>query len=122
MSRYFPKEKLSWEQAAVRGGTIMDKSVVWEGGYDTRSAFFRMPAGMAIPKHTHPKWVQVMVVEGEVVVETDEDGKVRIETGGCYFVEAGDTHIETAIENSLVLVTQGEDRPEFLDITDENAA
>ena len=122
MSRYFPKEQLSWEQAPVRGGIVIDKSVVWEGDYDTRSAFFRIPEGMTIPRHTHPKWVQVIVVEGEVEVETDEDGKVRIEAGGCYFVEAGDTHMETAIENSLVLVTQGEDRPEFLDITDENAA
>ncbi len=121
MSRYFPKEQLSWEQAPVRGGTVMDKSVVWEGDYDIRSAFFRMPKGMTIPRHTHPKWVQVMVVEGEFEVETDEDGKVRIEAGSCYFVEAGDTHMETAIEDSLVLVTQGEDRPEFLNATDENA-
>jgi len=100
----------------------MDKSVVWEGGYDTRSAFFRMSKGMNIPIHTHPKWVQVMVLEGTMEVETDEDGKVRIESGGCYFVEAGDTHMETAIEDSLLLVTQGEDRSEFLDDTDENAS
>jgi quercetin dioxygenase-like cupin family protein len=114
MSRYFQKERLSWEQAPVRGGTVMDKSVVWEGDYDTRSAFFRMSKGMSIPRHTHPKWVLVMVVEGAMEVENDEDGKVRIEAGGCYFVEAGDTHIETAIEDTVVLVTQGEDRPEFL--------
>lgn len=122
MSRYFPKEKLTWEQAPVRGGTVMDKSVVWEGDYDTRSAFFRMPKGMSIPEHTHPKWVQVMVVEGAIEVETAEDGKVRIAAGGCYFVEAGDTHMEKAVEDSLVLVTQGEDRPEFLADTDDNAA
>ena len=63
-----------------------------------------------------------MVVEGTMEVESDEDGKVRIEAGGCYFVEAGDTHTETAIEESLLLVTQGEDRPEFLGDTDGNAA
>ena len=114
MSRYFPKEELTWKDAQVRGGTVMKKSVVWEGGFDTRSAFFRMPKGMNIPVHTHPKWVQVMVVEGEIEVQTAEDGKVRIQAGGCYFVEPGDTHVETAIEDSLVLVTQGEDRPEFL--------
>jgi quercetin dioxygenase-like cupin family protein len=121
MSRYFPKDELTWDQAPVRGGTVMDKSVIWEGDYDTRSAFFRMSKGMIIPEHTHPKWVQVMVVEGEIEVETDEDGKVRIEAGGCYFVEAGDTHTEVAIEDSLVLVTQGEDRPEFLGDTVRNA-
>ncbi len=122
MSRYFSKDHLSWEQATVRGGTVMDKSVVWEGDYDTRSAFFRMSKGTNIPRHTHPRWVQVMVVEGAMEVESDEDGKVRIEAGGCYFVEAGDTHMETAVEASLLLVTQGEDRPEFLGDTDGNAA
>jgi|GEM_PF-921192 len=122
MSRYFPKEQLSWEQAPVRGGTVMDKSVVWEGDYDTRSAFFRMPAGMKIPAHTHPKWVQVMVVEGAMEIETTEDGKLCIEAGGCYFVEAGDTHAETTITDTLVLVTQGEDRPEFLGLTSDEAS
>ena len=115
MSRYFPKEKQSWEQASVRGGTVMDKSIVWEGDYDVRSALFRMPKGMGIPTHTHPKWVQVMVLEGEMEVETEQDGKITIAAGGCYFVEAGDTHKETALEDTLVLVTQGEDRPEFLE-------
>ena len=114
MSRYFLKQNLSWEQAPVRGGTVMDKSVVWEGDYNMRSAFFRLPAGMNIPEHTHPKWVQVMVLEGAMEIETDEDGKVQVEAGGCYFVESGDTHVETAIKDSLVLVTQAEDRPEFL--------
>ncbi|MFT7572874.1 MAG: quercetin dioxygenase-like cupin family protein [Paracoccaceae bacterium] len=93
----------------------MSKSIVWEGKYDTRSAFFRMPEGMSVPPHTHPKWVQVMVLEGVMEVESEDDGAVRIEAGGCYFVEAGDTHSETAIEDSMVLVTQGEDRPEFQD-------
>ena len=114
MSRYFPKKKLSWTQATVRGGTVMDKSIVWEGDFDVRSAFFRMPAGMIIQKHTHPKWVQVMVLEGEMEVETEQDGIVRIAAGGCYFVEPGDSHKETAVRDTLVLVTQGEDRPEFL--------
>jgi len=110
MSQYFPKEQRAWEQSAVRGGRIMEKSVVWEGAYDVRSAFFRMPQGMNIPTHTHPKWVQVMVLEGAMQVETQTDEKILIEAGGCYFVEAGDTHAETAIKDALLLVTQGEDR------------
>ena len=113
MSKYYPKEKLSFESAPVRGGVEMAKSIVWEGDYEMRSAFFRMPAGMQIPQHTHPLWVQVMVLEGEIEVASEGDGKVSIAAGGCYFVEPGDTHVETALVDSLVLVTQGEDRPEF---------
>ena len=110
MSKYFPKEGLSWEQTTVRGGTEMERSIVWEGEYDVRSGFYRMPKGMSIPEHTHPRWVQVMVVEGAIEVETAESGTIRIDAGGCYFVEEGDTHRETAVEDSLVLVTQAEDR------------
>lgn len=122
MSQYFPKENLSFESSPVRGGTVIEKSVVWEGDYDTRSAYFRMPKGMSIPEHTHPNWVQVMVVEGAMEIETAADGKVRIDAGGCYFVEAGDTHKERAIDDTLVLVTQGEDRPEFLDFKEDRSA
>ncbi len=114
MTRFFPKEEFNWTQAPVRGGTVMEKSIVWEGDFDVRSALFRMPMGMEIPTHTHPKWVQVMVLEGEVEVESEQAGKVRIAAGGCYFVEPGDTHMETAMQDTLVLVTQGEDRPDFL--------
>ncbi len=63
-----------------------------------------------------------MVVEGAMEIETDDDGKVRIDAGGCYFVEAGDTHKERAIEDTLVLVTQGEDRPEFLEGNEGSSA
>lgn len=114
MSHYFLKEHLQWAQAPVRGGTVMSKSIVWEGQFDIRSAFFRMPKGMTIPRHTHPGWVQVMVVEGEMQIDTDDGERVLVAEGGCYFVEPGDSHIETALLNTLVFVTQAEDRPEFL--------
>ena len=113
MTKYLTAESMSWEEATVRGGTVMEKCVVWEGAHDVRSAFFRMPQGMTIPRHTHPKWVQVMVLQGEIEVETARDGTLKIGAGECYFVEPGDTHIEKAVLDSLVLVTQGEDRSEF---------
>ena len=114
MSHYFLKEHLQWQQAPVRGGTVMSKSVVWEGNFAIRSAFFRMPAGMVIPRHTHPMWVQVMVIEGEMEIEADDGEKMNVAEGGCYFVEPEDSHVETAVADTLVLVTQAEDRPEFL--------
>ena len=110
MSQYFPKSELSWSKAPVRGGLDMDKSVIWEGDFDVRSAYFHMPEGMTLPKHTHPKWVQVVVIEGEMEVRSEQDGIVTITTGGCYFVQPGDSHIEKAVTNTIVLVTQGEDR------------
>jgi quercetin dioxygenase-like cupin family protein len=102
--------ELSWSDVDVRGAT-MAKASVFEGDYDVRSAFFRMPAGCAVPPHDHSKWVQVMVLEGRMRVEQDGEPTQEVAAGGCYFVGAGETHSETAVEDTLVLVTQGEDRP-----------
>ena len=114
MTKYFEKEKLSWLESAVRGGTVMKKSNIREGNFDIRSAYFRMPKGMVIPSHTHSKWVQVVVLEGQMQIQTEDDGIVAVAAGGSYFVEPDETHIETAMEDTLVLVTQGEDRADFL--------
>lgn len=47
--------------------------IVFEGDFDIRSGFFRMPAGMTIPMHSHTTWVQVAVMEGEMQIETTQD-------------------------------------------------
>ena len=54
-----------------------------------------------------------MVLEGEMEINTRANGSVRISEGGCYFVEPGDVHSELAIKDTLLLVTQAEDRTAF---------
>lgn len=112
MTQYHGGEELAWETVDVRGAE-MQKAVVWEGAHDVRSAFFRMPAGLEIPDHSHTKWVQVMVLEGVMRVEQRGVPPREISAGGVYFVTPGENHVETAVEDCLVLVTQGEDRADF---------
>jgi quercetin dioxygenase-like cupin family protein len=109
MTDYHLPGDLSWTTVDVRG-TAMQKATVFEGDYDVRSAYFRMPKGCAIPPHNHSKWVQVAVLEGRMKVEQDGQPAREIGAGGIYFVMAGETHAETTLEDTLVLVTQGEDR------------
>jgi len=110
VTRYIEPEKLVWSAVDVRGAT-MEKASVFEGGYGVRSAFFRMPAGCHVPPHDHSKWVQVMVLVGRMRVEQEDMAPCEVGAGSCYFVDAGETHVEIAVEDTLVLVTQGEDRP-----------
>jgi quercetin dioxygenase-like cupin family protein len=110
MTRYLQPDELHWADVDVRGATI-SKASVFEGNYGVRSAFFRMPAGCAVPPHHHAKWVQVMVLEGRMRIEQKGEPDREVAAGSCYFVEAGETHVETAVEDTLVQVTQGEDRP-----------
>lgn len=113
MARYFTKQNRNWTAVDVRG-TSMDKMVLWNDGFDIQASLFRMTEGMVINRHTHQHWVQVVVLEGEMQVESEKDGAVRIPEGGCYLLEPGDTHSETAIRESVVLVTQLDDHPAYL--------
>ena len=63
---------LSWQRVDVYGAAT-DKATVFEAAHGVRSALFRMSAGCIIPEHTHTKWVQVMVLEGCMLVTQGED-------------------------------------------------
>jgi quercetin dioxygenase-like cupin family protein len=102
-------DHLVWEQVDVYGAT-MDKAVIFEGAHAVRSAFFRMSAGVTIPNHQHTKWVQVMVLDGCMLVQQEGAEAFRAKSGSVYFVNPGFPHVETAEVDSLLLVTQGEDR------------
>jgi quercetin dioxygenase-like cupin family protein len=108
MSTYHDPEARVWTTIAVRG-TAMDKASVFEG-HGVRSAFFRMPPGCRIPDHDHTDWVQVAVISGRMRVEQQGQQPRLIEAGGAYFVSPGEEHAETAEIETIVLVTQGEDR------------
>jgi quercetin dioxygenase-like cupin family protein len=64
---------------------------------------------MTIPSHHHAHWCQVFVASGKMEVQADAEEPHIIAAGGYYFVEPGDTHRETAIEDSLLLVICEED-------------
>lgn len=110
MARFVLEPGSAWQPVDVYGAS-MEKHVVFEGAYDVRSAYFKMPAGCTIEPHRHTKWVQVAVLSGEMLVTQDGEPDRRVGPGQCYFVDAGETHAERAVEDTVVLVTQGEDRP-----------
>lgn len=110
MSTFVLEPGSAWQPVDVFGAA-MDKQVVFEGAYDVRSAYFKMAAGCTIEPHRHTKWVQVLVLSGEMLVTQAGEPDRRVGPGQCYFVEAGETHGERAEQDTVVLVIQGEDRP-----------
>ena len=111
--KHLRPDTLEWQRVDVYG-TAMDKAVVFEGAHDVRSAFFRMSAGCTIENHKHTKWVQVMVLDGCMHVQQEGAEPFRAKSGSVYFVNPGFPHVETAEIDSLLLVTQGEDRKGWL--------
>ena len=85
----------------------MQRATIFEGDYDVSSAFFKMDAGVSLGRHMHAKWVQVVVLKGEVKVEQEGTETFIAGPESVYFVHPGSTHVETAVTDSLVLITQG---------------
>jgi quercetin dioxygenase-like cupin family protein len=111
--RHFSVDDIAWERLDVHG-TVMDKATVFEGAYDVRSAFFRLAKGQVIREHTHTKWVQVFVMSGHMHVHQEGSDDFDATPGTVYFLDPGFAHIETAVADTTVLVTQGEDRTEWV--------
>ena len=109
MTKYLPTENQHWDPIDVRGIT-MQACRLWEGNYNVESALYRMPKGMTIPSHHHDYWCQVFVVSGKMEVQADGEEPHIMTMGSYYFVEPGDTHQETAIEDTVLLVICEEDR------------
>lgn len=102
-------EDRHWKPVDVRG-TTMETCTLWEGGHGTCAGLYRMPTGMRIARHLHARWVQVFVVEGAMRVDDDAGGVHTVDAGGYYFVEPGESHVETALRDTVVLVVEDEDR------------
>jgi quercetin dioxygenase-like cupin family protein len=109
VARWRPDDA-SWSEANIYG-TVLPKSAIFEGDHGVRSAFFKMMKGDSIAKHLHRKWVQVAVISGRMLVEQEGAPAFAVSAGDVYFIDPGFPHTETAAEDSLLLVTQGEDRP-----------
>lgn len=112
MTRYLPTDAQQWRTIDVVG-IPMQACRLWEGDHNVKSGLFRMPQGMALPVHHHLYWCQVYVVSGSIEVQVEGESPHAINAGGYYFVEPGDTHRETALADTLLLVICEEDRPEF---------
>lgn len=106
-------DQMSYHETSIYG-TVLHRSPLFEGDHGVRSAFVKMRQGDVIKNHQHRKWVQVAVMNG--TLEVAQRGTVFVaKAGDAYFLDPGHPHVETALEDSLVLVTQGEDRPDWLD-------
>jgi quercetin dioxygenase-like cupin family protein len=52
-------------------------------------------------------------MSGKMEVKADGEEARTIAAGGYYFVEPGETHTETAVEDTMLLVVSEEEREEF---------
>jgi quercetin dioxygenase-like cupin family protein len=76
------------------------------GGGDTvNTAAYRIAAGIRLPPHQHPVWELVTVVSGRVRL-----GDAVMVPGDFLHTGPGEAHDIEALEESVFLVTVGQDR------------
>ena len=107
MTKYVTATDQRWEATEVRG-VAMEKCPLWAGKHHVRSTLYRMLKGTQLPSHQHAYWVQVFVISGKMQVEAVGSEAHTIAAGEYYFVEPGETHVETALEETQLLVVAQE--------------
>jgi quercetin dioxygenase-like cupin family protein len=89
---------------------MLPRGLVFEGAHGVQSAFYRLAAGQRIERRRHALWVQVMVIRGGIHVDQEGAPPFDALAGSLYFLEPDVIHVETALDDTLVLVTEGDDR------------
>jgi len=54
---------------------------------------FVKPAGHASPRHDHPSAQVLVVLQGTLVIRTDEEGEVELREGDAAFIPGGQPHV-----------------------------
>ena len=102
MTKYVTTSERHWESARVRG-VDMPSCTLWDSGHDVVTRLFRLSKGTQLPRHRHAVWVQIYVVSGKLHVDL---GDRTLKAGDYYFVEPGDTHVETALEDTELFIVR----------------
>ncbi|HLF31703.1 MAG TPA: cupin domain-containing protein [Xanthomonadales bacterium] len=69
---------------------------------------YRSSKGVQFTRHTHTDWVVVTVLSGKVEVSRHNGADIRVyNPGDSYLVEPGETHTETSLEDTEVVVVNG---------------
>jgi quercetin dioxygenase-like cupin family protein len=75
------------------------------GDASVNSAAYRIAAGIRLPPHPHPVWELVTVLSGRIRL-----GDVTLAAGDVLHTDAGESHDIESFEDSVFLVTVGQDR------------
>lgn len=96
--------RATWHVVDVRG-TRMPEAKIARGEFGVWANYYRLAEGTEIRTHRHEAWVLVTVLEGKMQVQEGATTSI-VEAGGCYFVPPNTKHVERALVDTLVLVTE----------------
>ena len=114
MARYLTAAEMKWQDVEIPmtwadgvepHDMIAESCMLSTGEGGIYTAMFRMPKGYSFDMHLHATCVQSVVLQGQLQLETKQDGPRVFNAGECYIIEPDEPHVETALEDSVVLIT-----------------
>lgn len=106
MSKYVTAAQQEWSTATIRSIWEMQSATLWNDGQDIATRIYRVPKGLHFERHRHFVFVQLFIVSGKYRIHEDGVGERVLEAGDIVFVQPGDVHTETALEDTVILSTK----------------
>ena len=106
MAKFTQVHERKWVAEPVVGHDI-ERCKMWYDGQSVSASLVRMAANNRLSLHRHDTWVQVFMVSGNMRWESGGEQRT-VGPGDYYFVSPGEEHIETSIDECVVLVIKAE--------------
>lgn len=106
MPKFTQVKEREWISEPVVGHTI-ERCKMWYDGEGVSASLVKMPPNHKLSMHRHETWVNVFIVSGSMTWEAGGE-KRMLGAGDYYFVKPGEEHIETSVEETLVLIIKAE--------------
>jgi quercetin dioxygenase-like cupin family protein len=116
-----PAPDLTWTDLDPTGAPGVKIATLWgdhtKGAY---GAFFKLPAGFAVPLHTHTHDIKVVIVSGTYIQAPDGKPEFRIGPGSYFLQPGGDYRHTTSCDTASDCVFFAESKGKFdLKVVDE---
>ena len=119
-----PSAELNWTDLDPTGAPGVKVAKLWgdpaKGSY---GAFFKLPAGFAVPLHTHTHDIKVVIVSGTYIQVPERRPEFRLGPGSYFHQPGGNYRHTTACDTTSECVFLAESKGKFdLKVVDQGKA
>ena len=109
-----PASDLKWTDLDPTGAPGVKVADLW-GNHATGAfgAFFKLPAGFAVPLHTHTYDIKVVIISGTYIQSPERKPEFRIGSGSYFMQPGGDYRHTTSCDKASDCVLFVESRGKF---------
>jgi quercetin dioxygenase-like cupin family protein len=111
MPKFTSVDEREWLNENLVGHAI-DRCKLWYDGEGVSFSLVKMAANYELSLHRHETWVAVFVVKGTMKWEGDGEER-KLGEGDFYFVRPGEVHVETSIDEAMVLIVKAEPNVQY---------